>query len=119
MLLVFAFVADDPEVLPDVLLEPGADALADGAGAAPIALVSLLVPELAPDVAGVDPGCTMAPPLAPSAPPVVAPAPVTGACADVPALLLPEVDAPALPLVVCAMAPPATNDATRRPSSLD
>src|SRR4051812_19627909 len=80
-----------------------------------------VLPEVAPDVAGVEPGCTMAPPLAPNAPPVVAPAPVGGASADV--LLPPLVDAPVLPvvllpLVVWAIAPPATRDATRRPRSL-
>lgn len=91
MLLVLLFVALDPEV--ELL---------------PLVASELLVAGLL-DPVPAEPG-VMAPPLAPSTPPVVAPGAVTVPDDEV----LPLVDG----LVVCAMAPPAMRDATRRPRSL-
>jgi hypothetical protein len=80
----------------------------------------LLVPDDMPLVAGVEPGCTMAPPLAPSVPPVVAPGPVTEFWVDVEPLVLADAPDPRVELLdeVCATAPPAIREATRRPRSL-
>jgi hypothetical protein len=67
-------------------------------------------------------GVVIAPPLAPRVPPVVAPPPVTEFWLDTVPRLPAEAPASLLrvePLdAVCAMAPPATSDATRRVRSL-
>lgn len=141
--MVLVFVAVEPEVLPLVAPEAVVPALAsvlpevvpelvvgDVVSVVPLAVVP---PVVVPLVAGVDPGCTMAPPLAPSVPPVVAPEPV-GAVPVVEPEPLTELSVDSVPLVVaevldwllrvpllvavCAIAPPATKEATKRPRSL-
>jgi hypothetical protein len=103
MLLVLVFVLALVEAEPDVL--------------------SLAEPDvLPPEVAGVDPGWTIAPPLAPSVPVVVAPWPLF-TVVSLDRSVLPEADTPVgvvveLLVVVCAMAPPASSEATRRLRSL-
>lgn len=121
LVFVFALVDDEPDVLP--LVEPALGLvvpLAEPEVPVPV-LPLVLLPGVVPLVAAVEPGCTMAPPLAPRVPVLVAPCPLTVASPD--ALVPVVAEAPAgvvvEPLVVvCAMAPPASSEATRRLSSL-
>ena len=120
----------DPVVLPGAALPPNVVPL-------PVELPVVPVPAVVPDeplgwvvdvpgavlvVAEVEPGCTMAPPLAPSVPVVVAPWLLftVASVARVPLLAAEAPDGTVVELVVavCAMAPPATRDATRRLRSL-